>query len=277
MDDSYLAVNFKVSPISGVEILIAELSYLSFEMFEENSQGVIAYIKKSDYKESIFDIVRVLNSKEFKISYKIQEIQNKNWNEEWESSYQPVEINQNCIIRAPFHQSSNKIYDIIIKPEMSFGTGHHETTKLMLEFILDEEMGDKTICDIGCGTGILSILSEKKGAKRIDAIDIDVKCYQNTLDNIKRNSCHKIKTIHSSSEALIDKKYDIILSNITLNGLVKNFKNFKKISKNNTILIVSGFYINDEFEVKKKLNRLGFKLKDTKVKNNWAAFKYCYS
>ena len=150
MDDSYLAINFKVSPISGVEILIAELSYLSFEMFEENSQGVIAYIKKSDYKESIFDNVRVLNSKEFKISYKIQEIQNKNWNEEWESSYQPVEINLNCIIRAPFHQSSNKIYDIIIKPEMSFGTGHHETTKLMLEFILDEEMGDKTICDIGC-------------------------------------------------------------------------------------------------------------------------------
>ena len=143
MGDSYLAINFKVSPISGRDILIAELSYLSFEMFEEKIEGVMAYIKKSAYKDGILNNVRIFNSNEFKISYKIQEIQNKNWNEQWEQNFDPVDINENCIIRAPFHKPSNKLYDIIIKPEMSFGTGHHETTQLMIEYLLEQNLENK--------------------------------------------------------------------------------------------------------------------------------------
>ena len=160
MDESYLAVSFNVRPVSGAEILIAELSYLGFEMFEENESGLIAYIKDSEFSENIFEKVRILNSKEFKIDYEISKVQNKNWNEKWEKNFFPVEIGQNCTIRAPFHKPSKKEYDIIIKPEMSFGTGHHETTQLMIEYLLEQNLDNKSVCDVGCGTGILSIMSE---------------------------------------------------------------------------------------------------------------------
>ena len=200
MDELYLTVTFNVRPVSGVEILIAELSYLGFEMFEENQAGLIAYIKDSDFSENLFDKVRILSSKEFKIDYKISKVQNRNWNEKWEKNFDPVEIGQNCTIRAPFHNPSKKEYDIIIKPEMSFGTGHHETTQLMIEYLLEKNLENKSVCDIGCGTGILSIISEKRGAKLVDAIDTNINCYHNTLENIKRNNIFKIKTILSSSD-----------------------------------------------------------------------------
>tara|TARA_Y100000814_G_scaffold120368_1_gene86242 strand:- start:45 stop:878 length:834 start_codon:yes stop_codon:yes gene_type:complete len=274
MDELYLTVSFNVRPISGVEILIAELSYLGFEMFEENESGLIAYIKDSDFSENLFDKVRILSSKEFKIDYKISKVQNRNWNEKWEKNFDPVEIGQNCIIRAPFHNPFKKEYDIIIKPEMSFGTGHHETTQLMIEYLLEQNLEDKSICDIGCGTGILSIISEKRGSKSVDAIDININCYHNTLENIKRNNCCKIKTIHSSSDTLIGNFYDMILSNITLNNLKNNFENFNKISNNKTTLILSGFYENDLENVNEVLNNYGFIFSDYKSRNNWVASRY---
>ena len=274
MNDLYLAVFFNVRPAYGVEILIAELSYLGFEMFEENQSGLIAYIKDSDFSENIFDKVRILSSKEFKIDFKISKVQNKNWNEKWEKNFDPVEIGQNCNIRAPFHNPSKKEYDIIIKPEMSFGTGHHETTQLMIEYLLEENLEDKSVCDIGCGTGILSIMSEKRGAKLVDAIDINIICIHNTIENIKRNNCCNIKTIHSTSETLIGNFYEMILSNLTLNNLKNNFENFNNISNDKTTLVVSGFYKNDLDEVNEELNNFGFIFSDFKSRNNWVASRY---
>ena len=277
MDELYLAVSFNVRPVSGVEILIAELSFLGFEMFEENQSGLIAYIKESDFSENIFDKVRILSSKEFKIHYKISKVENKNWNEKWEKNFDPAEIGQNCTIRAPFHKPSKKEYDIIIKPEMSFGTGHHETTQLMIEYLLEQNLEDKSVCDIGCGTGILSIVSEKRGAKLVDAIDINIICINNTLENIKRNNCCNIKTIHSTSKTLIGNFYEMILSNITLNNLKNNFENFNKISNNKSILILSGFYKNDLEEVNEELNNFGFIFSDFKSRNNWVASRYYHN
>ena len=274
MDHSYLSLNFKVFPVSGVEILIAELSLLDFELFEETPEGLVAYIKASDFSENIFKKVRILNSKEFKINYNIKKIIDKNWNEEWEKNYDPVEINDLCTVRAPFHKASDKNYDIIIKPEMSFGTAHHETTQLMIEYIFDQKVENKKICDIGCGTGILSIISEKRGAKKIDAVDIDIICYENTIENINRNICKKINTIHCSSGGLLGNKYDIILSNITINNLKSNFENFKKISNQNTILIISGFYKKDLYKVNQMLKKFEFRLSDFKTKNDWVASRY---
>ena len=274
MDELYLTVTFNVRPVYGVEILIAELSYLGFEMFEENESGLIAYIKDSDFSENLFDKVRILSSKEFKIDYKISKVQNRNWNEKWEENFDPVEIGENCTIRAPFHKPSKKEYDIIIKPEMSFGTGHHETTQLMIEYLLEQNLENKRICDVGCGTGILSIISEKRGAKLVDAIDININSYHNTLENIKRNNCCKIKTTHSSSDKLIGNLYDMILSNINLNNLKNNFENFNKISNNKTTLILSGFYQNDLENVNEVLNNYGFMFSDYKSRNNWVASRY---
>ena len=277
MDDSYLSISFKVYPISGIEILIAELSLLEFELFEEKPYGLIAYIKSSEYSQNIFERVKILNSKEFEVEFEVKKIENKNWNEEWEKNYAPVEINEYCTVRAPFHKSSKKTYDIIIKPEMSFGTGHHETTQLMIDFLFEQNLVNKKICDVGCGTGILSIIAEKTGAIEVDAVDIALNCIENTIDNINRNNCKKIKTKLCSSEGLLGKTYDFILSNITLNNLKDNFKNFKNLAKQNTILIISGFYEKDLKNVNQMLENFGFELLEYKIKNRWVASKYCYN
>ena len=160
---------------------------------------------------------------------------------------------------------------------MSFGTGHHETTRLMIEFLLEYDLENKTICDVGCGTGILSIISEKRGAKLVDALDIDPNCYRNTLTNIKKNNCKKINVMNSSSDILIGNYYDLILSNITLNILKENFENFKKFSCRQTNLILSGFYKNDLENVNEILDGLNFTNIDSKTKNNWIAARYCYN
>ena len=277
MDDSYLSVSFTVYPISGIEILIAELSLLEFELFEEKPYGLIAYIKSSEYSQNIFEKVKILNSKEFEVEFEVKKIENKNWNEEWEKNYAPVEINEYCTVRAPFHKSSKKTYDIIIKPEMSFGTGHHETTQLMIDFLFEQNLVNKKICDVGCGTGILSIIAEKTGAIEIDAVDIALNCIENTIDNINRNNCKKINTKLCSSEGLLGKTYDFILSNITLNNLKDNFKNFKNLSEQNTILIISGFYEKDLKNVNQILENFGFELLEYKIKNRWVASNYCYN
>ena len=277
MDDSYLSISFKVHPISGIEILIAELSLLEFDLFEEKPDGLIAYIKSSEYSKNIFENVRIFNSKEFEIEFEVKKIKNKNWNEEWEKNYDPVEINDYCTVRAPFHKSSKKTYDIIIKPEMSFGTGHHETTQLMIDFLFEQNLVNKKICDVGCGTGILSIIAEKTGAIEVDAVDIALNCIENTIENINRNNCKKINTKLCSSEGLLGKTYDFILSNITLNHLKDNFKNFKNLEKQNTILIISGFYEKDLKNVNQMLENFGFELLEYKIKNRWIASKYCYN
>ena len=246
-------------------------------MFEENQTGLIAYIKDSDFSENLFAKVRILSSKNLKLIIRFQKFKIKIGMKNGRKILIPVEIGQNCTIRAPFHNPSKKEYDIIIKPEMSFGTGHHETTQLMIEYLLEKNLENKSVCDIGCGTGILSIISEKRGAKLVDAIDININCYHNTLENIKRNNCCKIKTIHSSSETLIGNFYDMILSNITLNNLKNNFENFNKISNDKTTLILSGFYENDLENINEVLCNFGFIFSDYKSRNNWVASRYYHT
>ena len=278
MVDNFISVNFRVSPIyPGVEILIAELSLLEFEMFEEIESGLIAYIHSRNFNKKTLSKIKLLKSSEFNITYSIQTIEDKNWNKEWEKNFDKVKIGDNCVIRAPFHKASKKEYEIVIMPEMSFGTGHHETTQLMIENILDSDLTGLNVCDVGSGTGILSILSEKKGAKRVDAVDIDLRCYKNSLENLKRNKCSKVYVQHSSSDILLQNKYDLILCNINLNHLIDNFQNFDKISIQNTHLIVSGFYKNDLDQVNAELKKNNFDFIDFIEKNNWVSSKYCYN
>ena len=278
MADNFISVNFRVSPIyPGVEILIAELSLLEFEMFEEIESGLIAYIHSRNFNKKTLSKIKLLKSSEFNITYSIQTIEDKNWNQEWEKNFDRVKIGDSCVIRAPFHKASKKQYEIVIMPEMSFGTGHHETTQLMIEHILNSDLTGLNVCDVGSGTGILSILSEKKGAKRVDAVDIDLRCYKNSLENLKRNKCLKVYVQHSSSDVLLQNKYDLILCNINLNHLIDNFQNFDKISIQNTHLIVSGFYINDLEQVNAELKKNNFDFIDFIEKNNWVSSKYCYN
>ena len=278
MSSNYLAINFTIKPLyPGNEILLAELSQLEFEMFEETDSGLIAYINEHLYQEKKIFSLSIFNSKEFKISHTEKKIKNQNWNKKWESNFDPVEINPSCIVRAPFHKKSNKQFDIIIMPEMSFGTGHHETTQLMMKYILDLDISDFLVCDIGCGTGILSILSEMKGAKKIDAVDISQNCCTNTLSNINLNNCEKIYVHNSSSKILLGKSYDLILSNMTYDKLSKNFKNFTTFMKKEGELIISGFFENDLESINDELSSYNFTLISSMKKNKWVAARFSYS
>ena len=278
MSSIYISINFIVKPVyPGLEILLAELSQLEFEMFEETDLGLVAYIEEHLFLEKkIFDL-SIFNSKEFKISFTIKKIKNQNWNKRWESNFDAVEINSLCTVRAPFHEKSNKQFDIIIMPEMSFGTGHHETTQLMMKYILELNILEFVVCDIGCGTGILSILAGKKGVKKIDAVDISRNCCNNTLSNAKLNDCDKIFVHNSNSKILQGKLYDLILSNMTYDKLSKNFKNFSTFIKDGGELIISGFFQNDLGSINDELVRYNFIFVSSINKNKWVAARFVYN
>ncbi|MDA7567718.1 50S ribosomal protein L11 methyltransferase, partial [Flavobacteriaceae bacterium] len=159
----YIGYYFIVNPLKpGVEILIAELGAVGFESFVETDTGLSAFIQKSDWFDDILLQVRILNSPEFEIGYKFNEIEPTNWNKEWESNFEPIIVDDMCMIRAPFHDSRHLNFDIVIEPKMSFGTGHHETTHMMIQHILKNNFSDKYVLDMGCGTGVLAILAELK-------------------------------------------------------------------------------------------------------------------
>lgn len=273
----YIGYYFKVSPLQPVvEILIAELGYAGFESFVETEEGVTAYIQKEDWHANILDDIQILQSDEFKISYSYEEIKQTNWNAEWEKNFRPIVVDNLCTVRAPFHEKPKTSYDIVIEPKMSFGTGHHETTHMMIQYILKNDFTDKSVLDMGCGTGVLAILAEKRGAKPIDAIDIDNWCYLNSIENVQRNNCKHISVYEGDSNLLKGKKYDIILANINRNILLKDIETYATCLNQNGILYLSGFYNNDiqiiEAECRKHMLNLDEKLE----RNNWVSLKFLY-
>ena len=171
----YKGYYFKVEPLQpATEILIAELGYAGFESFVETEEGVTAYIQKDEWNENILEDIQILNSDEFEISYTHEDIEQTNWNAEWEKNFNSIVVDNVCAVRAPFHEKFDTEYDIIIEPKMSFGTGHHETTHMMIQHILQNNFKDKSVLDMGCGTAVLAILAEVKGAQPIDAIDTTI-------------------------------------------------------------------------------------------------------
>lgn len=221
MDNIYISYNFTVTPKEpGTEILIAELGFAGFESFVENEDGVVAYIQEKDWNEHILDDIYSLKSDEFTISYTKEVIEQTNWNSEWEKNFNPIQVDNLVSIRAPFHENPNLKYDIVIEPKMSFGTGHHETTHMMVQHLLKLDLTNKKVLDMGCGTGILAIFAEMKGAKPIDAIDIDSWCFENSIENLERNNCTHISVYEGDASLLINKKYDVIIANINRNILL---------------------------------------------------------
>ena len=275
MDNIYIEYNFKTSPKEPpTEILIAELGNVGFESFVENEDGVVAYIQKNDWNSSILDEVFVLNSKEFSIEYSQKEIEQTNWNAEWEKNFNPIEVQGLVSIRAPFHENINLKYDIVIEPKMSFGTGHHETTHMMVQHLIDLDLENKKALDMGCGTGILAIFAEMKGANPIDAIDIDNWCYQNSLENVERNNCKNIFVFEGDSSLLINKKYDVIIANINRNILLMDIKTFTGCLNDTGVLLLSGFYEDDIPIIDAEVSKYNLKLEKVIEKNNWVALKY---
>lgn len=275
MASNYLEFQFKIHPpVPASEILIAELGSLGFESFVENEDGVTAYILKEEFNENMLTEVRILDSDEFKISYSSSEIQQVNWNEEWEKNFQPIVVDDICSVRAPFHPKPETEFDIVIEPKMSFGTGHHATTHMMIQFILKNEWKGKSVLDMGCGTGVLAILSSQKGANPVEAIDIDNWCYLNTLENIERNNVPEISVKEGGAELLGEKKYDVIIANINRNILLNDMQKYVSVLQPDGDLYLSGFYKGDISIIQEACEKLGLKFQENLEKDKWVAVKF---
>ena len=273
----YLEYNFKVTPVQPAsDILIAELGEVQFESFVETEDGVQAYIKKEDWYPNILDGLQILSNPLFSIDYDYSEIEQENWNATWESNFNPIQVGDQCVVRAPFHDKPEVDYDIVIEPKMSFGTGHHETTYMMLQHILDHDFKGKSVLDMGSGTGVLAILAAMKGAVAIDAIDIDNWCYLNAKENVERNNCSHINVYEGTADLLIDQQYDIIIANINRNILLEDIPTYVKCLKKGGILFVSGFYKEDIPQISERCKEVGLKFEKNLEKNNWVAVKYVF-
>lgn len=275
MSNNYIGYHFKVEPKEpGTEILIAELGELDFESFIETEEGVSAYIQKDFWKENILDDIYILQNSEFKISYTIEDIEQVNWNEEWEKNFNPIDVDGKCYVRAPFHEKSNAEYEIVIEPKMSFGTGHHETTHMIIQHLLATDLKEKKTLDMGCGTAILAILAEMKGAHPIDAIDIDNWCYLNSIENAERNNCKHITVYEGDASLLKGKKYDVIIANINRNILINDMQTYVDCLNENGIIFLSGFYTEDFEAINESCVTKGLTYEKEIVRNNWMSLKY---
>ncbi len=271
----YIGYNFTVKPLQpATEILIAELGYAGFESFVETETGVTAYIQKQDWNIAILDNIHILNSEEFEITFTFNEIEHTNWNAEWEKNFNPIVVDNLVTVRAPFHQKPDTKFDVIIEPKMSFGTGHHETTHMMIQHILKNDFKDKTVLDMGCGTGVLAILAEKVGASNLDAIDIDHWCYLNSLENVERNNCNKIKVYQGDVSLLKNKTYHVIIANINRNILLADMHQYATCLNQNGMLFLSGFYQADIPLIEAECNKHMLKLTDTIQKGDWVSLKF---
>ena len=275
MSTLYIAYTFKIEPIQpAAEILIAELGYAGFESFVETDNGVVAYIQKEDWYDTILDDSYILKSDEFNITYTVEDIAQTNWNEEWEKNFNPIEVDGLCTVRAPFHKQPTTKFDLIIEPKMSFGTGHHETTHMMIQHLLKADVEGKVVLDMGCGTGVLAILAEKLGAKHVDAVDIDNWCYINSLENVERNNCKAISVYEGDVALLEGKHYDIIIANINRNILLQHIPTYAKCLNANGFLYLSGFYEADIPTIEHACAENLLKLVETYKKESWVSLKF---
>ena len=271
----YIEYNFTIEPRDpAAEILIAELGLFGFESFVETEKGLLAYIPSEEHSEDVINDIQILKSDEFIVEYSVKTIEQTNWNEEWEKNFTPINVDNKVYVRAPFHDASTMDYEIVIEPKMSFGTGHHETTHMMIQHLLDLDLTHKSVLDMGCGTGILAIFAAMKNARPIDAIDIDEWCVENTNENIEKNNCEFISVFLGDAHLLKNQKYDIIIANINRNILLQDLASYKRCINSNGILLLSGFYTEDEPLLQSKAKELGFEFLKKFERNNWLSLRF---
>lgn len=251
------------------ELLVALLSQFPFESFEERDTETIGYIaEQSLTAEMKAEILEICEGRA--VSCTTEVIEPQNWNAQWEASFQPVEINAFCRIRADFHEAvDGYAYDIVINPKMAFGTGHHETTWMMIDAMSTLPLKDKSVLDYGCGTGVLAILAELMGAAPIDAIDIEQESFENTKDNAVINGCTKIAAHCGELSMLAENKYDIILANINRHVLLAQAEQLHTMLENGGTLLLSGILGQDLELIEGHYTAVGFVVEEVKERGNW--------
>ncbi len=249
------------------ELLISELMELTPDGFEQTSENLIVYFPELNFNS--YEVQAILKDKKFEIST----VAEQNWNQVWESNFEPVRIGDFCLVRAHFHAPVKDIkHEIIITPKMSFGTGHHATTHMMIERMQHLDFQNKKVFDFGTGTGILAILAEKLGASVIEAVDIDTWSIENAADNIEKNFCKKI-SLHQA-DTVEGNEYDIILANINRHIILDHMETLAGALKNDGKLLLSGLLQQDEQDITKACMHKGLSLITKSERNNWIALLY---
>ncbi len=276
----YFEVKFRTIPCTTTvnDVLSAFLGEIGFESFVEYNDGIKGYIQQPIYNEkTLKETIENIPLENISISYETELMEDKDWNEEWEKNFfQPIVIGNRCAIHSTFHKDVPKAeYDILINPQMAFGTGHHETTSLILGELLDAELQNKSLLDMGCGTSILAILAAMRGAKPITAIDIDTWCVDNSKENILLNKIDNITVELGDASSLKGREpFDIIIANINRNILLHDMSSYAACMHKNSEIFMSGFYVEDIPLIQKKAESLGLEFISYKEKNNWAVVKF---
>lgn len=276
----YFEFKFSTNPCNDTinDTLAYLLGEIGFESFVENEDGLLAYIQCSVCDEAaVQSSLATFPIADTEITYTFGEAEDKNWNEEWEKNYfQPIVIDNRCVIHSTFHKDVPQAkYDIVINPQMAFGTGHHETTSLILAELLDCKLEDKSLLDMGCGTSILAILARMRGARPCTAIDIDEWCVRNSIENIELNKVDDIAVSQDDATALSGKgPFDIVIANINRNILLNDMKCYSDCMHPGSELYMSGFYVSDIPVIRQKAEALGLQFVYHKEKNNWAMVKF---
>ena len=258
------------------DLLINALGEIGFDTFEELEFGFKAYIPTDDFDEEKLKEQLLPYQEMFTFSYEVTLIPQKNWNEVWESNFEPIEIGNKVYVRATFHPAKPDFpYEIVIDPKMAFGTGHHQTTAMMLELILENNFEGKKVLDMGCGTGILAIMAAKLHAAAVTAIDYDPVCFDSTIENATLNNITNITALCGSKEAIPDEQYDIILANINRNILLDQMARYAEVLKPEGEIYFSGFYESPDLEIiTDEARKYGLKYIIHKKTNDWVAAKF---
>jgi ribosomal protein L11 methyltransferase len=271
-----LTITPKEYDMERVEILTAVLGELPFDTFEETETGLKAYIPEKDLTETVENELVEL-SEQFDFSFDKTFIPYQNWNSVWEANFQPIQVDDFVAVRADFHPNTEGVeFDLVVNPKMAFGTGHHETTYMMMQHIRSINFKGKKVLDYGCGTGILAILASKLGASALEAVDIEEPSYENTIDNCQINDVHNVKAIWGILDDVLSHDFDIILANINRNIIIDSLDDLKSRLKkrenptdSDNILLISGFLKIDENTILQATNYAGFKHQKTLQRGNW--------
>lgn len=268
--EKFIRLDIAINSQEESDIYMAGLSELDFYAFEQTEKFLIAYIKEGDFNEKKYE--EILKNG---FVYNPTTIEDKNWNEEWERGFQPVYINDFAGIRASFHEPLQNIkHEIIVTPKMSFGTGHHATTHLMIEQMEEMNFTNKHVLDFGTGTGVLAILAEKLGALEVDAIDNDEWSINNAIENAAINNCNKIRVQYNADLNGLDDQ-DIILANINLNVLLDSAVKISSLVKSGSLLLLSGFFTKDADALLRTYSSAGFIKKVEKQSDDWCSLLFC--
>jgi ribosomal protein L11 methyltransferase len=273
---NYYKVSFELEPLLPArEILYADLDQLDFESIVDTKTGVEAFIPESDFNRVLLDDLMIHNLPDLDIKMEVELIEQQNWNANWESQFEPIVVNEKCIIRAPFHDKSSCEYDIVISPKMSFGTGHHETTFLLSQHLFEMDLKGKSVMDMGCGTGVLAIIAKKLGAATTQGIDIENWAYLNSIENANLNQIDDIEFFEGDASLLGNESFfDVFIANINRNILHRDIPLYFKTMKRGAILLISGFYTTDVEVLTTRALEYGLKFVNSKSKNNWAMVQF---